>query len=227
MLLSGGKILVGDLINLKSYLYDVASNTWTQTGSKVYSDQSDEEGWVKMPDGSIINYDLFRSKSTGGSYAEKYVPAAGTWSSISPSDGTALGTIPLLSSNAVGSELGPIMRLQDGRVFVIGATQHTALYNPTTNTWSTGPDIMGTLTNAANPSGTLSPFGADDAPAAEIPNGHIIFVADAGISQFTSSGNIDDSDFESHHQHPVHGHSASGLGSGRHGHPRKFDRRLG
>ncbi len=190
MLLPAGNILVGDLINQKTFIYNVASDTWTQTGSKVYTDQSDEEGWAKMPDGTVINYDLFHSKSTGGSYAEKYAPTTGTWFSISPSDGTALGTIPLLSSNAVGSELGPIIRLQDGRIFVIGATQHTAIYNPTTNTWSAGPDIMGTLSNAANPTGTLSPFGADDAPAAELPNGHVIFVADAGVSQFTSSGNI-------------------------------------
>jgi hypothetical protein len=190
MLLPGGNILVGDLINQKAFLYNVASDSWSQTGSKVYADQSDEEGWAKMPDGTVITYDLFHSKGSGGSYAEIYNPTTGTWSSISPSDGTALGTIPLLSSNAIGSELGPIMRLQDGRVFAIGATQHTALYNPTTNTWSAGPDIMGTLSNAANPSGTLSPFGADDAPAAELPNGHVIFAADAGISQFTSSGNI-------------------------------------
>ncbi len=129
-LLPGGKILVGNLINSKAFIYDVATDTWAQTGTKLYSDQSDEEGWAKLPDGTILNYDLFRSKSTGGGYAEKYDPATGNWSSISPSDGTANGTIPVLSSNALGSELGPILRLQDGRVFVIGANQHTALYIP-------------------------------------------------------------------------------------------------
>jgi hypothetical protein len=190
MLMAGGKILVGDLINQKSFIYDPAGDAWSQTGSKVYADQSDEEGWAKMPDGSVITYDLFRSKSTGGSYAEKYVPASGTWVSISPSDGTANGTIPQLSSNALGSELGPIMRLQDGRILVIGANQHTALYTPGTNTWAAGPDTIGTLSNAANPGGTASPFGGDDSPAAELPNGHIIFAADAGASQFSSTGNI-------------------------------------
>jgi hypothetical protein len=185
MLLPGGtagQILAGDLISNKTYLYDIASNSWVQSGSKVYSDQSDEEGWVKQADGSIVTYDLFHSKSTGGSYAEKYLN--GTWSSISPSDGTALGTIPLLSSNALGSELGPLLRLQDGRILVIGANQHTALYTPGTNTWVAGPDTMGTL------NGNPSPFGADDAPAAILPNGHVIFAADAGASQFTSSGDI-------------------------------------
>jgi hypothetical protein len=60
----------------------------------------------------------------------------------------------------------------------------TALYTPGTNTWAAGPDITGTL------NGIPSPFGADDAPAAILPNGHVIFAADAGASQFTSSGDI-------------------------------------
>ncbi len=181
---ASGQILAGDLISGETFLYDIANGTWTQTGSKVYDDQSDEEGWVKLSDGTVLTYDLFHSKSTGGSYAEKYNPATGTWSSVSPSDGTALGTIPQLSSNALGSELGPLLRLQDGRVLAIGATQHTALYTPGANLWSAGPDIMGTL------NGNQSPFGADDAPAAILPNGHVILAADAGASQFTSSGDI-------------------------------------
>jgi hypothetical protein len=190
ILLPGGVILVGDLVNRNTWLYNVGTDSWSMTGAKTYNDQSDEEGWAKLPNGTVINYDLFQSKSTGGSYAEIYNPTTGTWSGISPSDGTAMGTIPQLSSNAIGSELGPILRLQDGRVIVIGATQHTGIYNPTTNTWSAGPDIMGTLSNAANPGGTASPFGADDAPGAIVPNGHIIFGADAGISQFSSTGDI-------------------------------------
>jgi len=84
----------------------------------------------------------------------------------------------------LGYELGPSIRLQDGRVFEIGATQHNALYNPIWNTWTAGPDTIGTL------NGIASPFGADDAPGAILPNGHVIFAADAGASQFTSSGNI-------------------------------------
>jgi hypothetical protein len=181
---TSGMILAGDLVSGNTYLYDIANNTWTPSGTKVYADSSDEEGWVKLADGSVLTYDLSKSVQTPGSYAEKYNPGTGTWSSISPSDGTALGTIPVLSSNALGFELGPLLRLQDGRVLAIGANQHTALYTPGTNTWAAGPDIMGTL------NGIPSPFGADDAPAAILPNGHVMLAADAGVSQFTSSGNI-------------------------------------
>jgi hypothetical protein len=92
-----------------------------------------------------------------------------------------------LSSSALGFELGPLLRLQDGRILAIGATQHTALYNGSTTplpTWAAGSDIIGTL------NGISSPFGADDAPAAILPNGHVVIAADAGASAFTSSGNI-------------------------------------
>jgi len=66
------------------------------------------------------------------------------------------------------------VRLADGRIFAIGANQHTALYTPATNTWAAGPDMMGTI------SGVQFPFGADDAPAAVMPNGHVLFAADFG-----------------------------------------------
>lgn len=183
-LLSSKKILVGDLLNSNTYIYDAASNAWSQGGTKVYPDSSDEEGWTKTSQGPIVNYDLFYSISTNGSYAEKYNPATGMWTGISPSDGTAKGTIPQLSSPAVGYELGPALRLQDGRVFQVGATQHSAFYNPFTNTWTPGPDTIGTL------NGIPVPFGSDDSPAAILPNGHVIFAADPGVSGFTSSGNI-------------------------------------
>lgn len=184
MLLSSKKILVGDLLNSNTFIYDAASNAWSRSGAKVYPDSSDEEGWTRTSQGSIVTYDLFQSISTSGSYAEKYNPATGMWSGISPSDGTAKGTIPQLSSPAVGYELGPALRLQDGRILQIGATQHSAIYSPRTNTWAAGPDTIGTL------NGIHVPFGSDDSPAAILPNGHVMFAADPGVSGFTSSGNI-------------------------------------
>jgi hypothetical protein len=64
--------------------------------------------------------------------------------------------------------------LQDGRILELGANGHTALYTPSTNTWAAGPNIVGSLGN------TPATFGADDAPGAILPNGHVIFAADAG-----------------------------------------------
>jgi hypothetical protein len=186
MLLPGGNIMAGDIFTNTPHIYNIASNSWSAAGSKVYNDPSDEEGWVKLPNGNVLTYDLFQSVRTGGAYAEQYNPTTNTWSSVSPSDGTALGTIPQLSSSALGFELGPLMRLQDGRILVIGATGHTALYTTATNTWAAGPDVMGTYNAACGP----VRFGADDAPAAIVPSGHVIFAADAGPSPVATSGQL-------------------------------------
>jgi hypothetical protein len=188
ILIPGGNILAGNIFNRSTYTYSIAANSWSFAANKFYNDRSDEEGWTKLPDNTVLTYDLFQSVAAGTGFAELYDPNSGAWSSISPAHGTANGTLPVLSSSALGFELGPVLRLQDGRVFVIGANNHTALYTPSTNTWAAGPDIFGTLSNAF---GTINSaaFGADDAPAALMPNGHVLLAADAGAAAVTSSGN--------------------------------------
>ena len=190
MLLSGDRILVGSISTRNTYVYDIATDTFGPAIPKVYNDRSDEEGWVKLASGAVLNYDLFQSKATGGSYAEKFDPTTNTWISISPSDGTANGVIPELSANSVGSELGPALRLHDGRVFIVGATGHTALYDESTNTWSAGPDVIGTL------NGSPALFGADDAAGCVMPNGHVLFDADAGPTLKTFAGPTELFDFD-------------------------------
>jgi hypothetical protein len=39
MLLSGSKVLAGSLSTSKSWIYEIATNTWTQSGSKVYNER--------------------------------------------------------------------------------------------------------------------------------------------------------------------------------------------
>lgn len=197
MLLPGGKILAGTIDTKQAFLYDIQNDSWSETGSKVYEDASDEESWVMLADGRVLTYDIFQSIGydpfnghvigSPGSYAEVYDPQSTTWSSISPSDGTASGSIPQLSSIALGYELGPLLRLQDGRIFAIGATGHTAFYTPSTNTWTAGPDIR---------DGDNALFGADDAPGAVLPNGHVLFVADAGPDSGLFSGPTKIFDFD-------------------------------
>jgi len=112
--------LVGDLINRNTYIYSSLTNSWASSGMKIYPDQSDEKGWAKLGNGTVLNYDLFESAAKGESYAEIYNPATGAWSSISPSDGSTHGAIPRLSGASIGFELGLVLRLQDGRMIVIG-----------------------------------------------------------------------------------------------------------
>ncbi len=187
MLISGRRILAGNIFNNSTFIYSVDTNSWTQAATKVYNDRSDEEGWTALAGGGILTYDLFHSVATGQGYAERYDTAQNTWTAISPADGSARGVLPVLTSPALGFELGPSMRLQDGRAFVIGANQHTALYNPKSNNWAAGPDIQSTL---SNPFGSIrhANFGADDAPAALLPNGHVLLAADAGPNPISQNG---------------------------------------
>ena len=179
-LLQNGSILAGDIFTGTPQIWTgPAPGTWTAAATKVNAgDRSDEEGWSKLPNGNIVVYDLFASISAGTGKAEVYNPIANTWSNLNPGSGSS-GTLPVLSSSALGYEMGPPMRLQDGRIFEIGANQHTALYNPATNTWAAGPDTLGNATGGCTVALTCA-YGADDAPAAELPSGHVIFAADSG-----------------------------------------------
>ncbi len=152
-----GRVLAGYIFGPQTYLYNPTTNTWSSAGTKLNSDRSDEETWTKLPDGSILSYDIFASDSSGIGSAQRYVPATNQW--------VATGTVPVaLSSDAVGSELGPGLLLPDGRVFLLGATGNTAYYTPSTNSWTAGPPI---------PNGLAS----GDAPAAMLPNGHVLLAA--------------------------------------------------
>jgi hypothetical protein len=133
--LDNGKVLLGYIGGPQTYLYDPATNTYTQTGTKLRNDQSDEEGFAKLPDGSILDYEVFTNIGATPGHAQRYIPSTGTW--------VDAGTVPVsLSSNAVGAELGPILRLPDGRYFQLGGNGNTAFYNPSTNTWTAGPVVQ-------------------------------------------------------------------------------------
>ena len=190
ILLPGGNILAGSILSNVPEIYSIAGDSWSPAGAKVFSNErGDEEGWAVLDDNRVLTYDIFKSISAAAGYAEIYTPSTNSWASISPSDSTANGTLPILSSSALGDELGPLLRLQDGRILVIGANQHTALYTPSTNTWAAGPDLLATLSNAYG-SINNALFGADDAPAAELPNGHVITAADAGPNLLVLSSSL-------------------------------------
>jgi MYXO-CTERM domain-containing protein len=208
MLLSSGLILVGTgstqglpyTSTALTYLYNPTSSAITamvngasqsiapgaySTGiPNVFNTTNVEEGWVKLANGNVLSYDEWSSVyyhpgSTG--YAEMFNPSTGTWQDVSPATGAANGSIPALSavSDVKGNfwmEEGPPLLLPSGNVFFIsGGTSSTALYNPSTNTWSAGPSLP-------------FPYTADDAPAAALPNGDVIFTADSALSKGAFGG---------------------------------------
>jgi|GEM_PF-3499000 len=157
--LPDGKLLAGYYASTQTYIYDPATDTWSSTGNKLHGDQSDEESWVTLPDGSVLSYDVFGSANSGTFEAQRYIPSTGTW--VDASNLSTTNPPSVMSSNNEGFELGPAFLLSDGRVFYAGANGHTAFYDIATNTWSAGPDL---------PGGSVSA----DAPGALLPNGDIL-----------------------------------------------------
>ena len=169
-LLPNGNVLGGYIFGPQTYVYNPTANTWTQTGTKLTNDGSDEEGFVLLPGGNVLSYDIYAPPINGMWQAQYYNASTGTWK--------ATGGVPVPLSQATYTypdgkvasdlELGPPMLLPDGRVFWLGANGNTAFYTPSTNTWTAGPVIPDSLI-------------CDDAPAAELPDGNILFVAEPGL----------------------------------------------
>jgi hypothetical protein len=176
VVLAGGQILIGPKYETTSYLYNLKTRTFAQTGSRLRNDINDEETWVKLPDGSILSYDVWASIANGSGSAQRYIPSQGAWLDA--------GAVPILLSTAAnGHEMGPGLLLPDGRVFQVGGNGNTALYTPSTNTWVAGPGLPGG-------------YASDDAPGVILPNGHVIFTADqplynapAGLFDFDPTAN--------------------------------------
>lgn len=56
--LPDGRVLVGYIFGPQTYIYDPKTNAWSAGPTKVHADDnSDEETWVKLADGSILTYD--------------------------------------------------------------------------------------------------------------------------------------------------------------------------
>ena len=239
--LPNGTILAGYWNGPQTYIYNPTTNAWTQTASKLRGDSSDEETWIKLPDGSILSYDIDGSINAGKFKAQRYIPAqaitgasnsspivitssntanlqdgqqvqisgingntaanglwmiagvtatgfqlvgstgsgtytsGGSWaawmdaSNLDPSNmPSLLSDGPPPASPALpnpgdleGDELGPAFALPNGNAIFFGGNGLTAIYNPTTNLWSAGPNqptrpASSTISGASNVSGAIT-----------------------------------------------------------------------
>ncbi len=162
MLLDNGTIICGYVSGAATWIYNPTTNAWTAGPTKLNSDRSDEETWVKLPDGSVLSYNIFGSAGS----AQRYDPAHNAWvASGSVGVGNNLET-------SSGKELGPGLMLPDGRMLQIGGNQHNAIYTPAAypnaGSWAMIPDTP-------NVAGATA--GGNDAPGAMMPNGVVLYAA--------------------------------------------------
>jgi hypothetical protein len=156
--LPDGRFLLGNIFDTRTAIYDPIAGTWTAGPAK--NDASSEETWTLLGDETVV-----AAQCSNHPNAEKYVAAANAW--------VPAGTIPVDLVEAASIEVGPAFLLPDGRVFAIGATNHTAIYTPPPiasqpGTWAAGPDF------ANDPMGQK--VGAKDAPGCLMPNGRVLCV---------------------------------------------------
>jgi len=160
---------------------------WTPTGTGKF-DENDEEGWALLHDGTILTTDAYVATGTCGKHAERYVPRTGSW--ISAGNTTAILSDCNLPNKSF--EVGPIVVRPDGTAVafsgVTSGVAATSIYNPTTASWSAGPNL---------PTIAHKNYNLADAPAVALPQGNIFFAASPGLFlspvhffEFTSGNSI-------------------------------------
>jgi hypothetical protein len=136
-ILPDGKVLVGSCQTSNSYVFDPAANppAWSFAGQM--SGNADEQSWVLMQNGAVMyDWDTFTGNGIPTPYAQTYTEASG-WADSLPSP---------VSLTQGGSEIGPGLVLYSGKVLFLGNSMdaahpaHTAYYDPSTPTWTVGPD---------------------------------------------------------------------------------------
>ena len=151
------------------------SNPWSPDANLPAGLTNSEVTWTKLPDGSILSYELNGfangSPQTAGRFVLGATQATDQW--------VAAGSVPVPLGATGGAsqiqEMGPAFLLPDGQVFQVGANSNTALYSPpalagnSTGTWVAGPTI---------PNGE----GATDAPGAMMTNGDVLFAVSPNMT---------------------------------------------
>jgi hypothetical protein len=167
--LPDGRVILGDINSTGTAIFDSITKTWSVGGNK--DDSSSEETWTLLPNDSILCAEVNSHPK-----AERYLIKTNTWVNA--------GSVPaasdlVLNVPGISIEIGPAILMPDGRVFCIGASGHSAIYDVKTATWSAGPDVT-------DSSGNL--LLAFDAPAVLLPNGHVLFVVGAAVTSGVDAG---------------------------------------
>jgi HYDIN/CFA65/VesB family protein/galactose oxidase-like protein len=209
-ILADGRVLVGALQSSRTALWNPDDGTWVEAGrafntlpASTKTGVNDEETWTLMANGGVLTVDISADPTP-----EQYDPATDVWTLADQNPATLTRSLALISLNDTTvsppvsiniGEIGPAILLPDKRVFVIGATGHTAIYTPAASasvpgTWTAGPDFpadtSGNNFNSTN--GNLQT--SIDAPAVLLPGGKVLCVAgntvrevNNGATQFWSN----------------------------------------
>jgi Cellulose binding domain len=145
--LKDGRILASDQRQARTQIFDGKTNSWTAGPNRPAP--AAEDGWVPLPDGSIV------SISNGGAY--RFDPAANAWYTVArPPSSYASGSV----------DTSTVTLMYDGRILAMGHNT-SVIYTPGAKpsdpgSWQQGPAI---------PQGSFT----DDVYATPEVNGKVIF----------------------------------------------------
>lgn len=145
--LKDGRIVSSDQRTARTQIFNPSSNSWTAAANRPAP--AAEDGWVPLPDGSIV------SISAGGAY--RYDPAANVWYTVAR---------PPASYASRSVDTSTVTLMYDGRILAMGHNT-SVIYTPGARpsdpgTWAQGPGI---------PQGSF----VDDVYATPEVNGKVIF----------------------------------------------------
>jgi hypothetical protein len=192
IVLDDGRVIFGGASGASTTaVWAPGSSSWvlsaTAFGTKANTKQgsTDEETWTLLPDGSVLTVDVNLGGAQSPTSAERYIPAQDIWVST----GALPNTLPLttLADNTTNPptqvqvfEIGPALLLPSGKVIAFGATGLSAVYDPTVDKWTAGPNFPADPGDPSNNNVVLSPTGflsLSDAPAVLQPNGRVLAAA--------------------------------------------------
>jgi hypothetical protein len=169
-------------------LFNAATLGWSGTGAP--NSSQDRQRYALLPTSKVLTIDVWNAPA-----AQQYDPGTGTWTS------SASTPVSLVDPTACGNDaLGPAVTRPDGTVVAFGGNtgctaspaDPTAIYTASSNSWISGPNVPAVC--GAN--GTTS-CNLAEAPAVMLPNGNILFAANAGylsapthFFEFTSANAI-------------------------------------
>jgi hypothetical protein len=166
-MLPDGRIILGNRSSASTQIYNPTTNTFSASANVLVSSSS-ESNWQLLADGSV--FDTMLS-------AERYLPSQNQW--------IAAAQAPIAFSTQ--GEMGPLVYLPDGRVFVASDTNPTAYFvkEAAITAYFTPPSTLtGSGSWTVGPSLPNGDFAAD-VPAATEPDGKILIVGTQG--QFGSA----------------------------------------
>jgi len=128
-------------------------NSWDTSPGLIIGPNNDEGSYTLLPSGKLLMVDAWSTTCSSTTSTELFNPSTKSWSCGADT--------PTELWDSSGHELGPANMMYNGKLFQVGATNATAVYNPTANTWAPGPIPANGLTGY-------------DAPGAVLPNGTVL-----------------------------------------------------